>query len=87
MSATLTNPFAVAGRLNKAWTLAQTLRSHGVSHAAAKTMNERDWAMAAQAAGTKMPSEETQRIALEKLAAMEVPLENIEKVWDRATCQ
>lgn len=87
MSATLTNPFAVAGRLTKAFALAQTLRRHGVSHASAKTMNERDWAMAAQAAGTKMPSAETQRIALEKLAAMEVPLENIERVWDRVTCQ
>ena len=87
MSAVLTNPFAVAGRLNKAWALAQTLRRHGVSHAAAKTMNDADWAMAAQAAGTKPPSAETQRIALDKLAAMEVPLEDIERVWDRVTCQ
>lgn len=87
MSATLANPWALAGRLTKAFALAQTLRRHGVSHAAAKTMNNEDWAKAAQAAGTKVPSAETQRIALDKLAAMEVPLEDIERVWDRVTCQ
>jgi hypothetical protein len=73
MTATLPNPFAVAGRLTKAFTLAKFLRRAGISLEAAKTMQASEWELVARSAGTKPPSDETQRIALEKLAAMEQP--------------
>ena len=77
------NQFAVAARLTKAFNLAVFLHRAGVSAAAAQTMTAADWQLAARGAGTQPPSEETQRIAIAKLAALEAPVEDIERIWDR----
>lgn len=66
-----TNPYAVAGRLNKAFRLIVLLRRWGVTPGAAKLMSVDEWGTVAEIAEVKPPSAETIRITLEKLAELD----------------
>lgn len=65
----MSNPYLIAGRLTKAFAIAQALFRAGIGSEAAARMTPEEWARVAALAGyPKPPSDETQRICLEKLA-------------------
>ncbi len=80
MTAETTNPFAVAGRLKKAYEIARVLHRAEITPESAKLMTPGEWARVAGVAGCKPASVETQAIVLEKIAKLAEPID-----WERVS--
>jgi hypothetical protein len=70
MASTTANSFETAGRLTKAFHIAQALFRAGIAADQARLMTYAEWVSTAACAGCKPPSEATQEIAIGKLAEM-----------------
>lgn len=71
MSSATVNPFEVAGRLTKAYRIAQLLHRTRITFEVAQLQSPEEWKTTAMCAGYDHASEKTIALAIEKLAGME----------------